>query len=178
MPRMTAAEYVLLPETNYPIDLIDGEIVGHISPTVSHQRVVLNPLLALQKRISSGRLVLSPMDVHVDVYNIIQPDLMWISGQESLCKVGADGWLHGAPDLVCEVIAPYTINRDKLTRFSLYEKHGAREYWLLDPVNQWIEIFIRQEDHLCLIGVYYNTTFLSPILQVTFSTQTFFDRSK
>jgi Uma2 family endonuclease len=176
MPRMTAGEYVLLPETTYPIDLIDGQIVGYLSPTHTHQRVVLNALIVLQKEMASGQLVISPMDVHLDEYNIIQPDLMWISGPNSLCKVGADGWLHGAPDLVCEVIAPYTINRDKITRFALYEKHGVREYWLIDPTNQWVEIFIRQEDRLLLMGVYYKTTFLSPILKVTFSTQPFFGR--
>lgn len=33
------------------------------------------------------------------------------------------------------------MDSDRITKKDLYESHGVREYWLVDPANQGIEVF-------------------------------------
>ena len=115
--RMTAAEFLRLPEETAFVELIDGEITMSPSPITSHQEIVGRIYLMLASLIHSekigGRVLLSPLDVHLDDYNVVEPDVFWVSGEGSLCQPGKDGYWHGAPDLVVEVISPGSVGRDR-----------------------------------------------------------------
>jgi Uma2 family endonuclease len=45
---------------------------------------------------------------------------------------------RGAPDLAIEILSPSTLKKDQNNKFRLYEKHGVREYWVIDPIGKWI----------------------------------------
>ena len=103
--------------------------------------------------------------VHLDKYNIVQPDVFWVSGKDSKSKLGDDGYWHGAPDLVVEIISEGTGRRDRHEKFTLYEKHGSREYWLVDPVTKLVEVWVLTKGKLVRQGVYSDEeTFKSPVL--------------
>jgi Uma2 family endonuclease len=52
------------------------------------------------------------------------------------------------PDLVVEIISPSNIFSDRNTKKKIYQKIGVKEYWIVDPANQTIEIYLsNQEDH-------------------------------
>ena len=173
--RLTADEYKQLPETMQPTELIDGEIIVSPAPLHIHQRLVMKLIQMLLPVVpDGGELVTAPDDVYLDAVNVVQPDVFLIMGEESLCKLGENGYLHGAPDLVCEILSPRTAIYDKREKFTLYEKHGVREYWLIDSANQWIEVFTRQEEKLILMGVYHQTKFTSPLLQSEIDTNSIF----
>ncbi len=53
--------------------------------------------------------------------------------------------IHGAPDLVVEIIAPYSIVRDRYHKRALYRRTGVPEYWIVDPANRAIEVFALEE---------------------------------
>lgn len=174
--RLTADEYNQLPETTQPMELIDGEIIVSPAPLDYHQEILLNIAFVLRNVApSSGFIRVSPIDVQLDDHNVVQPDVMWVSGSESICQRDAEGkrW-YGGPDLVCEILSPGTAKRDRQTKFALYEKYGTREYWLLDPANQWVEVYTRQEEKLILVEVYHQTTFTSPLLQQSIDTKDLF----
>ncbi len=174
--RVTAQDYSQLPETTQPMELIDGEIIVSPSPLDYHQEISVNIIMILMGLVAKqGYLRHSPIDVRLDEYNVIQPDVMWVSGPESACQRDAEGkrW-YGGPDLVCEILSPGTAKRDRQTKFMLYEKYGTREYWLLDPANQWVEVYTRQEDKLVLVDVYHQTIFTSPLLQQPIDTKDLF----
>jgi Uma2 family endonuclease len=174
--RITADEYHKLPETTQPMELIDGEIIVSPAPLDYHQEISLNiTRLLLGITLSKGYIRFSPVDVQLDEHNIVQPDVMWVSGPDSLCQRDSEGkrW-YGGPDLVCEILSPGTAKRDEQAKFVLYEKYGVREYWLLDPANQWVEVYSRQDDKLILIDVYHQTTFPSPLLQQPVNTTDLF----
>lgn len=83
---MTTEEYLQTPETVLPRELAYGELRVADSPSVSHQRVVLELMLALvpfvrQKQL--GEVLIAPMDVILDFDNalVVQPDLLFVSNE-------------------------------------------------------------------------------------------------
>lgn len=176
--RMTVEEFSQLPETNLPTELIDGEIVMTPAPEDYHQELVLNIGEYLKKLTEKkGHVRVSPIDVRLGENNSVQPDVMWVSGADSLCQrePNAKRW-RGAPDLVCEILSAGTAKHDRYIKFSLYEKHGTREYWLIDPLRRSVEVFARQDEKLVLVDVY-QEAFVSPLLQKSVETDILFDSS-
>ncbi len=60
----------------------------------------------------------------------------------------------GAPDLIIEILSPSTHKQDRVAKFDIYEAHGVGEYWIVDPQEQLIEVYIRKDDHLQRQGGY------------------------
>jgi Uma2 family endonuclease len=163
--KMTAAQYLELPETNLPTELINGEVFRMPAPQLNHRDVVLQTALFLKQRITTGKVYVAPVDVYLDELNVVQPDVLWIAPDNNRC-VSIDGkFLRGAPDLVIEVFSPGTARRDKRDKFRLYQKYGVREYWMIDPVEQFIEVWQLVEGKFVPLDVYGpGETFVSPLL--------------
>ena len=47
----------------------------------------------------------------------------------------------GAPDFVIEVLSPSTASRDHIRKRRVYERHGIREFWLVDPVDRLVTVY-------------------------------------
>lgn len=151
--KMTAAEYLELPETMTPMMLVDGEVIELPGPTVEHQRLLLKLLLLLQGHISTGEILIAPVDVLLDSGNVVQPDLLWIAPDSQTSSVGPKH-IAGAPDFIAEILSPGTERIDRKQKYALYEQHGTREYWLVDPAAQYIEVYVRSEDRFQRLNVF------------------------
>jgi Uma2 family endonuclease len=79
--------------------------------------------------------VASPVDVFLDNYNAYQPDIIFISN-ENLSIIGKDGKIHGAPDIVVEVLSPGNANDDKVKKRNVYEACGVMEYFIVEPSSK------------------------------------------
>lgn len=163
--RITAEEFFGQPETNLPIQLIDGEVITLDSPTTNHQTVVLLTAIVLTKKTETvgGHVFIAPLDVQFDDYNVPQPDVMWVA-PNSQCHI-ADKRLIGAPDLIVEVLSLSTAKSDRIEKFHLYERHGVREYWIADPRDALIEIWTLRDGKFDRLDVYgKDSTFTSPLI--------------
>ncbi|MDX2075873.1 MAG: Uma2 family endonuclease [bacterium] len=159
--KMTADEYFQLPETNIHMELIDGELFvydgqeGNMpSPKDLHQKISSRLFAFFLKHLNVDQLRHAPCDIKLDDGNIVQPDILWINPESDQCVLMDDGYLHGAPDFVVEILSPSNTRRDKIDKFYLYEKHGVQEYWIVNPEEQYIEVYIRKEDALHYQGGY------------------------
>jgi Uma2 family endonuclease len=162
---MTAAEFLELPETNKLVQLINGEVIVAPSPVDKHQEAVGSLYLSLRNQFKTGTWRLAPADVYLDEDNVVQPDLFWISSDNQTCRLIDGKYWHGAPNLVIEILSPGTTRQDRDTKYRLYEKHGVREYWIVDAEEQFIEIYVLREGKYERHGVVgLGEEFRSPVL--------------
>jgi Uma2 family endonuclease len=164
-PRVTAAEYLLQPETTHPTALINGEVITMPAPTPEHQDVVLDLGAYLKSIVKAkgGRVFVAPLDVYLDEYNVPQPDVMVLL-PGSACEVG-EKRLIGAPDMIVEVLSPGTARHDRKIKFRLYERFGVKEYWLVDLTEKLIDVWGWDDGRYVLVDIYSaGETIQSPLL--------------
>ena len=79
----------------------------------------------------------------------VQPDVIFIANE----RLGIIGeCVEGTADLVAEVLSPGTRRRDRLDKRDLYEQHGVKEYWLIDPEARTVEVLFRERGEYHLVG--------------------------
>ena len=74
-----------------------------------------------------------------DVDTMVEPDLSVVCDSNKLDKHGC----KGAPDLVIEILSPSTRRHDRLIKIGLYQRAGVREYWIVDPENKAVQVFLQ-----------------------------------
>ncbi len=71
--------------------------------------------------------------------NVFQPDILFISTENA--KIITQKNVTGPPDLVIEILSPSTGYYDLTEKKDVYAEFGVKEYWIVDPKKQWIEIY-------------------------------------
>jgi Uma2 family endonuclease len=172
--RMTVEEYFALPETNQIEELIDGEHIVSPPPRPSHQKNLLKTAVFLTQSAAHGETVISPASIHFEADHVLQPDIFWIRPGGD-CKVVRDRYWEGIPDLAIELLSPSTAKRDRGVKFEVYERHGVREYWLIDLESQFIEVYSHVAGAFKRQGIYgIEEAFTSPVLGIEVKVEAFF----
>jgi Uma2 family endonuclease len=140
--RYTYNDYCQLPdEKRY--EVIGGELFVVPSPSVVHQKVIRNLLFLFMKHIEktgSGFVFSAPLDVLLSEDNVVQPDIIYISDENS--RIIGEANISGVPDLIVEVLSPSTAQLDHGKKKELYARYGVKELWIVHPVLQTVEVFI------------------------------------
>jgi Uma2 family endonuclease len=82
------------------------------------------------------------MDVVLDENNIFEPDIFVLCDQAKATKNA----VHGAPDLVIEVLSPSSIEGDRRDKMLVYGRCGVKEYWIINPADCSVEIYLPDEN--------------------------------
>jgi Uma2 family endonuclease len=72
------------------------------------------------------------------IYTIVQPDLYVVC---DLSKMDDKGCL-GAPDFIIEIVSAASAKRDVKDKYEIYEQHGVREYWIVNPSDENVMTFV------------------------------------
>ena len=87
-------------------------------------------------------LLPEPGEDEDDTTNVVQPDISVICDASKLTEKGCTG----APDFIVEILSPYTSRKDQNEKLFLYERHGVREYWLVDPAGAYVQTYTLGEN--------------------------------
>jgi Uma2 family endonuclease len=128
-------------DTRY--EVIRGELLTMApAPDTFHQEWLANLFLLLNSHVKTnklGKVLLAPVDVILDEQNIVQPDLVFVSAGH-LNLIQRRG-IFGVPDLVVEIVSPFSVHRDRHEKPQIYAEFGIKELWIVDPGNHGIELF-------------------------------------
>ena len=140
--KLTAQDYLSLPEDGHRYQLIEGELYMSPSPTFWHQEFLGRLYVALRMfalHQNLGTVCMAPLDVHLDDENVFQPDVIYIAkNRENIIR---DKGIFGAPDLCVEVLSPSSQKHDTLTKRAIYARNGVREYWIVDPDSKTVTVY-------------------------------------
>jgi len=146
--KFTYREYCSWPDDER-WELIDG-VAYDMSPAPSSRHQDLSTQLLVEislfLKTKPCKVFSAPFDVMLpafpienedEINTIIQPDISVICDPSKIIEKGC----LGAPDLIVEILSPSTSKKDLNEKFGLYEKHGVKEYWVVDPGNKYIRVF-------------------------------------
>jgi len=143
--KFTYEDYKSLPfsETKR-YELLGGELIMVPSPGFGHQRISWELEYQLSQYVREKQLGLvldAPLDVvfgEGDEREVVQPDILFISHERR--KIIHEDEIRGAPDLIIEILSPSTADYDRHYKRTLYARYGVKEYWLVDPDSQTVEV--------------------------------------
>lgn len=131
------------------IEIINGEAVMMAPPTRFHQEILTELTRQFANFLEGKRCKVYPapfgvrlfeknMDAPENVDVVVEPDISVVCDRDKLDKYGC----KGAPDLVIEILSPSTRRHDRLIKLNLYQRAGVREYWIVDPDSQSVQVFL------------------------------------
>ena len=144
-------------------ELING-IVQLMSPAPrrKHQSIssLLNYFIVNYLKNKKCEVYTAPFDVRLPkngekgddkIYTVVQPDISIICDLEKLDDRGC----IGAPDLIVEILSPSTAKKDINDKFILYQESGVKEYWIVNPNDENINVFfLDKKGKYQLVGMY------------------------
>lgn len=148
------ADYLLW-QFSERVELIKGKIFKMSpAPSSSHQDILMNLTITFNKVFSKTpcKLYFAPLDVRLINYkestpenkimSVVQPDLCVICDRS---KVDLKGCL-GSPDLVVEILSLGNSKKEMDTKFDLYQENQIKEYWIVNPFQKTILIYVLEND--------------------------------
>jgi Uma2 family endonuclease len=120
------------------------------SPSLRHQDLVGRLYLAignfLATRPGIGRIFLSPLDVVFTIHDVVEPDLVFVAGDQTDILTEAN--IQGPPAIVIEILSKSTRSRDERIKKELFDRGGVREYWIVDPDRSQVTVYRRERSAL------------------------------
>ena len=153
--KLTYQDYLEIPEEpGYRFEILDGMLIKEPSPNVMHQRVSRRLQRLLEDYFwevdAEGEIFDAPLDVTPLDYNVVQPDIFYVSGEQQL--ILKDTRIDGAPELVVEILSPSSRRKDRLQKMQIYQRAKVQHYWLVDPQERTLECFAWHDGLYALVA--------------------------
>lgn len=152
--KFTYQDYLHMSEDKR-YELIEGDFFMVPSPNEYHQRISRELgyiLLSFVKKNKLGLIYYAPFDVVFSDEDVVQPDIIFVSKEQK--NIITKDNIKGVPDLLIEILSPNISYRDKEIKRKLYYKYGVKEYWIVDPGKQNIEVLSLTHDGYKTTGIY------------------------
>jgi len=157
-PALRAATYedVLKVPDTLVAELIDGELYTSPRPASRHTRAktVLGAKVGYSFDIGEpgGWWIINEPELHLAA-NAIVPDIAgWRRDRMPVFPDAASFDL--APDWLCEVQSPSTARLDRVKKLPIYREHRVQHVWLVDPVDQTLEVLRLENGRWVVAGNY------------------------
>ena len=155
---------------NERIEIINGEALMMAPPSRVHQEIsgeifrqLANYLEGKKCRVYAApfavRLFERDVEAPEDVDTMVEPDLSVVCDSDKLDKYGC----KGAPDMVIEILSPSTQRHDRLVKLGLYQRAGVREYWIVNPEDQTVQVMLLDGGGILQLHEVYDRTGVAKI---------------
>ena len=158
-------------------ELINGRIYMMASPNMTHSDVSDFIEEEFKSYFSDKACIVkhAPVDLYLfdkrnlalfdspetECENLFVPDIMIICDKSKLKKKG----VYGAPDLIVEIVSDSSYENDYLRKLNAYRIFGVREYWIVNPMKEKINLYDMSGKNLFIYDDY---TFQSVVKSVIF----------
>jgi len=140
--KFTYEDYTLFPDDGNRHELIDGNHYVTPAPRTKHQKISGTLHISLGSDVQKtkcGQLLAAPTDVVLSDFDVIQPDLLYISSGRT--TIITEENIQGAPDLVVEILSDGSRKTDEIIQRKLYERYKIPECWIIDPELETVKIY-------------------------------------
>ncbi len=139
----TWEDVLRMPDDGNRYEFIGGRLYVTAAPVIRHQRI--------SKRLEAALVRVLEDPGHGEVFDApclvefpgagdrVQPDLLFVSDERR--EIIGEKQVLGAPDLVVEILSPSTAHRDRGIKLDLYARSGVRQYWIVDPVEDVVDVW-------------------------------------
>lgn len=150
----TYADLCEVPE-HFVAELFDGELYASPRPALPHAHagsVLGHKLGSFHRSGPGGWVILDEPELHFG-NDVLVPDIAgW--RRERLPALPPQAYMTLAPDWVCEVLSPSTESIDRGKKLRRYAREGVARVWLVDPVQQALEVLSLEGGKWLLLGRY------------------------
>ncbi len=158
-------------DMDYMVEVIRGKLFKMSpAPGSSHQEISCNLIGMIWNYLKGQKCKVypAPFDVILPVETkdfrksktVVQPDLSIIC---DLTKIKEKG-CFGSPDWIIEIISPNTSKKDLQDKYDVYEEAGVKEYWVVMPKSQIVEIYVLENNRYRRVGAYAQEDIISPVI--------------
>ena len=153
--KYTYREFQWFPNDGNRHEVIDGDHYMNPAPSLRHQTVSrrLQYQLYTQLELTGrGQVFNAPTDVELAVHDIVEPDLIVVLKEKY--QLLNPKRIRGVPDLVVEILSPSNPNYDRVLKLEMYRRVQLPEYWIVEPEDDFVEVYAQRDSQLQLIGTY------------------------
>lgn len=140
--QFTVKDYKNMEEGPPYFQLINEALIMSPAPKTTHQDIlgeIFNQIKNFIIKRAVGKVFIAPTDVYFDEHNVLQPDIVYISNERK--NIIKDDGIHGAPDLIIEILSPSTAYYDTKIKKRIYQDSGVKEFWIVDPEDNEVRGF-------------------------------------
>lgn len=132
--KLTVKEFLALPETHQPMELVDGEVIMSPRPLSEHQELVHWLSHLLRTRVGRASRILGEKELMVKTKEGLEgvrvPDLCYV--RQARRRWVRPEAIRGTPDIIVEILSQATEEVDRITKRDEYQATGVAEYWIVD----------------------------------------------
>jgi len=124
-------------------EFINGEVIMHSPAKNIHVAISTRLATLLNHFVSmndSGFVGIEKLMTEF-TRNSYEPDICFYSKEKAI-HFSDDQLLHPIPDFIVEILSPSTSKKDRTIKLFKYKQHGVKEYWIVDPTDNTITVFM------------------------------------
>jgi Uma2 family endonuclease len=141
---MTEDEFMAWSDEDVKAEWVDGAVILMSPSSYRHVDLVgwFTTILGMYASAHDlGKVIGPEFMVRLGARRRIRvPDVLFIA--KDRLDLIRPNHLEGAPDLAIEVVSPDSQSRDRREKYADYEASGVREYWIVDPISEDLEVHI------------------------------------
>jgi len=130
-------------------EILDGVPYMQAAPSRIHQEISLSLLMQFGNYLQGKpcKVYHAPFCVRLDIENndndiknVVEPDITIVCDSSKLDENGC----KGSPDMIVEILSPSSGKKDRVDKFNKYEKVGVKVYWVVEPDQKLVSVFLLQ----------------------------------